>query len=84
MTWAEFTLRSHAYRRQRKNDVRLVRELAFVVYQAPHLNPKKLAKKINSFWPLDVAKADDSQKMRDRIREVQRQYKEDLKKVTNG
>ena len=30
-----------------------LRELTWQVYTAPHRDPKKLKKNINSFWPID-------------------------------
>lgn len=58
----------------------LTRRAAFAAYLAPHLNPKKLAKKLDDFWPLngkgDVKKVTMAEK-RKAIREA-------LKEMNNG
>lgn len=52
MTWAEFLIRLHGFKRQQERDVSMLRELAWVVYTAPHQDPKKMKKSIDTFWPM--------------------------------
>jgi hypothetical protein len=89
MTWAEFLIRCHAYRRIEKRELYLLREMAWVTYVAPHLNPKKMKKSRDAFWRIDEAKASQaSDAQRERMKQAQAQYILDLdnnkKKQLNG
>jgi hypothetical protein len=53
MTWAEFCIRQHAYRRIQKNDWYKVREVAYAALIGSHIDPKKLPKSKDKFIPLD-------------------------------
>jgi len=79
MTWAEFMIRLHAYRRQQEKEMYMLRELAWVTYIAPHQNPKKMKKTKESFWPLKKNKGIDP-KIVKRIREEQEKFT----KLQNG
>ena len=81
MTWAEFRIRLHSWIRQSEREVFLIRELAWIVYIAPHNDPKKLKKTREQFWPLKKGgekKVTDS--MLKRIKEAQKKYHDDIKK----
>jgi hypothetical protein len=56
MTWAEFLIRQHAYRRIQKNDWYKVREIAYSSLIGSHIDPKKLPKSKDKFIPLDDEK----------------------------
>jgi hypothetical protein len=53
MTWAEFCIRQHAYRRMDKDQWMKVREIAYSALVGSHLDPKKLPKTKNDFIKLD-------------------------------
>lgn len=60
----------------------ITRRLAFTVYRAPHLNPKKLAKSIDAFWPKPGSeKNTDNKKISDAKRQAVR---EELQRRKNG
>ena len=52
MSWAEFLIRSHAYRRTEIKDWQKYRKVAYHALIAPHQDPKKLPKKESLFMPL--------------------------------
>lgn len=53
MSWREFSLRSHAHRRQELNEWRKVREIAYHALIGSHVDPKRLPKNIRSFMPIE-------------------------------
>ena len=53
MTWAEFCIRQHAYRRMEKQSWYKVREIAYSAMIGSHMDPKKLPKSKELFIPLD-------------------------------
>ena len=55
-----------------------LRELSWITYIAPHQDPKKMHKSINSFWPLD-GKKQVTESMIKRIKEAKEQYHKELK-----
>jgi len=75
MTWAEFRIRLHAYKRMQENEIYKLRELAWITYIAPHQNPKKMKKSKEAFWPLKKNKGVDP-KIVKRIREEQEKFKQ--------
>ena len=79
MTWAEFLIRSYAYRRKEKKDLMKLREAAWITYIAPHQDPKKMHRNINSFWPLDGNKSKVTESMIHRIKQAKEQYYKELK-----
>ena len=84
MTWAEFRIRLHAWRRQTDRELYLLRELAWATYIAPHQDPKKMKKTKESFWSLGGKKKQTvTHAMRQRIKAAQKEYfdeKENLNK----
>jgi len=52
MTWSEFQIRLFAYKRMELNEYQRLRELMWTCYTAPHLDPKKIAKRKEQFMPL--------------------------------
>jgi hypothetical protein len=82
MTWAEFLIRLHAYRRLDLKEWYKVREIAWSALVGSHYDPKKLPKNIERFIPLsDESKDDGADAMLKRMREVQEEY---LKNKKNG
>jgi len=80
MTWAEFCIRQHAYRRIEKNDWYKVREIAYSSLIGSHVDPKKLPKSKEKFIPLDSVK----NKMNiDRMKQIILQAKEKYIKDKN-
>jgi len=79
MTWAEFRLRLHAYRRQEKDKLYMLRELAWVTYIAPHQNPKKMKKSKEAFWSLsDKKKNPINDQMRELMKGAIKKYNKEL------
>lgn len=80
MSWAEFRIRLHSYQRQELNNLYKLRELAWVTYIAPHLNPKKLKRTKDAFWSIkNKAKGDVTDLMKERIKDAQKKYFDELK-----
>jgi len=52
MTWAEFQIRLFAFKRMELVEAQKLRELMWNTYIAPHLDPKKMSKRKESFMPL--------------------------------
>ncbi len=75
MTWAEFRIRLHAHRRMELSTMYKIRELAWVTYIAPHQNPKKMKKSIDSFWKLEP-KPLVTPAMKKAIKLAQKEYNE--------
>lgn len=87
MTWAEFLIRLHAWKRQEKRDVFMLRELAWITYIAPHLNPKRMKKTKEAFWSLkEKAKSDSvtDNVMRQRIKDAQEAFFKEQKELENA
>ena len=88
MTWAEFRLRLLAYKRQEKNKVLMLRELAWITYIAPHQDRKRLKKTKQSFWPIEKEKkkknSDEAEKMRKRIKDAQQKFLDEQKKLKDA
>jgi len=75
MTWAEFLIRLHGFRREQEKDMMMLRELSWIVYTAPHNDPKKMKRSQEAFWPLKKGVTDKKRElMMERIKEVQEQY----------
>lgn len=73
MSWAEFRIRLFAYKRAKKKELFQLRELSWIVYNAPHLDVKKLKKNKEAFWPLE-GKKPVTDAMLQRMKEVQLKY----------
>ena len=86
MTWAEFRIRLHAYKRLELKEWQKVREIAWNGLIGSHVNPKKLPRSKEAFIPLDhKKKAAITNKMAQRIKEVQAEYLEQRKQIeSNG
>ena len=84
MTWAEFLIRLHGFRREQEKDTMMLRELSWIVYTAPHNDPKKMKKTKEGFWPVKkgVSKK-QRESMIERMKEVQAEYLEQ-KKLKDG
>jgi hypothetical protein len=52
MTWAEFQIRLFAFKRMELTEYSKMRELMWINYIAPHLDPKKMVKKKEQLMPL--------------------------------
>jgi len=74
MTWAEFCIRAHAFRRIDKNEWRKVREIAYSALIGSHIDPKKLPKTKNDFIPLDEKNTDVTDFMKERIKEARAMF----------
>lgn len=81
MTWAEFRIRLHGFRREQEMEMLRLRELSWITYVAPHQDPKKMKKSINQFWPLSKEKKRVSKEMVERMKFVTQEY---LKKKEHG
>ena len=56
MTWAEFQIRSYAYKRIQKEEWRKVREIAYTSLIAPYQDPKTIPKSREKYMPIDGLK----------------------------
>jgi hypothetical protein len=56
MTWAEFQIRLFSYKRQDVYRWQMLRELMWTSYIAPHLDPKKMAKRKENLLSLESDK----------------------------
>jgi hypothetical protein len=54
MSWREFQLRSHGFKRADKNQWVKVREIAYNSLIGSHLDPKKLPKTREKYLPLEA------------------------------
>jgi len=81
MTWSEFLIRLYAFKRMRKYDRYMTREVMWTSLIAPHYDPKKLPKSKESFFPIEDVEDDVTQKIKDRIRVAREQY---IKDKQNG
>jgi len=57
MSWREFQLRSHGFKRADKNQWVKVREIAYNSLIGSHLDPKKLPKTREKYLPLEAEQA---------------------------
>jgi hypothetical protein len=57
MSWREFQLRSHGFKRADKNQWVKVREIAYNSLVGSHLDPKKLPKTREKYLPLEAEQA---------------------------
>jgi hypothetical protein len=81
MTWAEFLIRLHGFKREKENDMLMLRELSWIVYTSPHNDPKKMKKTKDAFWPVKKHKKELSDSAKERMKEVMIEY---LKQKENG
>ena len=82
MTWAEFQIRLFAFKRMELVEAQKLRELMWNTYIAPHLDPKKMSKRKESFMPLpsDRKSGGVSEKMKELfIKEYKRWQEKSLK-----
>ena len=82
MTFAEFRIRLHGFRREREREMMMLRELSWITYVAPHQDPKKMKKSINAFWPIKKKKV-ISESVAERFKAVTKDYLE-KKKLKDG
>lgn len=79
MTWAEFLIRLHGFRREQENQLMMLRELSWITYTAPHNDPKKMKRSKDAFWPIkkkNVSK-EKRETMIERFKEVTKKYLEE-------
>lgn len=82
MTWAEFQIRLFAFKRMELVEAQKLREIIWTTYIAPHLDPKTMAKRKESFMPLpsDRKSGGVSDKMKEIfIKEYKRWQEKSLK-----
>lgn len=53
MSWAEFLIRSHAYKRKELRHWQKVRKIAYAAIVGSHQDPKKLPKTETAYMPLE-------------------------------
>lgn len=82
MTWAEFRIRLHGFRREQERELMQFRELTWITYISPHLDPKKMKKSIDQFWPIKKGRKKVSEEMIERMKKVTAEYL--AKKKENG
>lgn len=75
MTWAEFRIRLHGFHREQKRNQYDMREMAWVNYIAPHLDPKKMKKSKEAFWPMrKKSERSQAEKMKERMEQAMIEY----------
>ena len=78
MTWAEFRIKLHAYKRIELNEWQRTRLIAYQVHLLQYMFSKKKPPKIDDFMPLEPVKKkevnDYAEMMRERIKQAQEQY----------
>lgn len=55
--YCDLMLKIEGFQNRRRDDEYRLRKVGFSAYVAPHLNPKKMAKKEDAYWPIDTNKA---------------------------
>jgi hypothetical protein len=81
MTWAEFRIRLHGFKRDEERKVLAMREMAWITYISPHQDLKKMKKSIDAFWPLKKTKDGASDKAKKAMMAAMAQY---IKDKENG
>ena len=80
MSWAEFPIRLHGFRREQENEVMMLRELSWIIYTAPHNDPKKMKRNKEAFWPIKKGVSKKSkEKMVEAFKQAQEKYLEEKK-----
>lgn len=82
MTWAEFRIRLHAFKRNEKRAWYHTREICYQIYVSNWLDSKKKPMPKNQYMRLDTEKSGVLSKAQiDRIEQVKKEY---LNQVNNG
>lgn len=63
--YPDLLFKIEGFRQRMKHEEEIQRNIAYSAYIAPHLNPKKLAKTIDAFWPMDDGKQKNTKKISD-------------------
>jgi len=81
MSWAEFLIKSRGFERQRKYEMKMVRELAYEVHGLKYMFGKKKPPSKHKFWPIDaVAKSMVSDKAKEAFLRQLYEYKKKVNK----
>jgi len=83
MTWAEFRIRSFAYRRMQEREELLTREVAWASYVSANISLKKIPSK-DKWWQIGAKNTDQSDRMKEAIKKAQDNYFKELKQQKNG
>lgn len=75
LSWAEFVLRSIAFRENREFEVLMTREVAYQGYRAQYVFSKKKPLSKDNFWPIGKTSKTASEKQRDAFMEAFKKYK---------
>lgn len=62
ITYADLMRKVDGFNERVKTNINLRRHQAWITYIAPHLDPKKMSKSIEDFWPLSTNDADNGSK----------------------
>lgn len=85
MTWAEFRIRLHAYKRQDLKEWYKIRAVMYQIYVSNWMDSKRKPKSINQFMELDPnKKAKITNKMAERIKQAQEEYFKQRKELENN
>lgn len=74
MTWAEFQLRSFQYWEDRKHEMRLFREVAYMSYCSLFGFSKQKPKPKEVFWPIDEGSKTISNEALEHFKKVREEY----------
>lgn len=78
--YTDLIAKMDGFRERLIHEENIMRNVAFSAYIAPHLNPKKMAKKIDTFWPMSGGNT-NTKKVTD---EKRARLKAFLQKQNNG
>lgn len=79
-TYSNLMLKVGGFNDRVKVNISMKRHLSWITYIAPHLNPKKMAKTIDEFWPL----ASDSEGSKKKIDDAKRVRIQEFLSQRNG
>lgn len=79
MTWAEFRIRSFAFKRMRQWEMQMFREVSYEVHTLKYIFGKKKPPKKESFWPITNKAPKVSDKAKRAFADAMREYKQKVK-----
>jgi len=81
MTWAEFRIRSFAFKRKREWEMMMIREVSYEVFRLQFLFGKKQPPKKEKYWPISDGDRKGKGVTEDMIRAFQKEWDEYEKNV---
>lgn len=75
MTWAEFRIRSFAFKRLREWEMKMVREVSYEVHTLKYMFGKQSPPKKERYWPIEPKKTVLTDRQRNRLIQAYQEYK---------